>query len=116
MSDARVRARVRHVTSIAVGTALLFALSTIPADAVLVGILVGAVEGNAVRGFMAALAAGMIYAVAITVAMAGAGPVTLAFEFYYAYVMDTVLCTVGGLLGGWTFRTLRRRVTSRGAQ
>ncbi|MGC9076034.1 MAG: hypothetical protein ACP5HT_02135 [Conexivisphaera sp.] len=116
MSDARVRARVRHVTSIAVGTVLLFALSTIPADAVLVGILVGAVEGNAVRGFMAALAAGMIYAVAITVAMAGAGPVTLAFEFYYAYVMDTVLCTVGGLLGGWAFRTLRRRVTSRGAQ
>ena len=104
------------MTSIAVGTALLFALSTVPADAVLVGIIVGVVEGNAVRGFMAALAAGMIYAVAITIAMTGAGPVALAFEFYYAYVVDTVLCTVGGLLGGWAFRILRRRVAFRGAQ
>ena len=94
----------------------MFALSTIPADAVLVGIIVGMVEGNAVRGFMAALAAGMIYAVAITIATAGAGPVALAFEFYYAYVMDTVLCTVGGLLGGLAFRTLRRRVAAQSAR
>lgn len=104
------------MTSVAIGALMLFALSSVPIGAILAGIIAGAIEGNAVKGFAAALAAGIVYATAVTVASAGAGIVALTFEFYYAYVVDAVLCTVGGLLGGWISRALRRRLASRGGR
>ncbi|MFP3282731.1 MAG: hypothetical protein RXP97_01460 [Nitrososphaeria archaeon] len=100
--------RAGDLVSVIAGVAILFALATFPAGALIAGIVAGAIEGNAAKGFLAALAAGVIYALALTVLAAGAGPVAIAFEFYYAYVVDSVICAVGGLVGGWAVRILRR--------
>jgi hypothetical protein len=100
--------RVRDPAAIALGLALLLALARYPAGALAAGLASGALEGNAARGFLASLAAGMIYAILLTVMVVGKGPVAVAFEFYYAYVVDTVISSVGGLIGGWALRRRRR--------
>ncbi len=104
------RRRIRDAASVALGVAVLFALSWVPMGAVLAGLLAGAVEGNAAKGFFAALGAGVIYASVLTAEAAGAGPVALAFAFYEAYVVDTVLCAAGGILGGLAARSLRGKL------
>ncbi|MGC8556083.1 MAG: hypothetical protein ACP5NG_03650 [Conexivisphaera sp.] len=100
--------RTRDAAAVVLAVALMFALSWFPAGALIAGLVAGILEGNAARGFFAALGAGLIYALALTALAAGEGPVAVAFEFYYAYVVDTVACSIGGLLGGWAYRRFRR--------